>query len=533
MFALELNYPQISAFGAPQVTSGTDIIGYVKYAFVFLVVAAGIFGVISIAISGFIILVSAGNPAAITAARERIFGSILGIGLLMFSYIILRTINPQIIGEEFRPDPTGAVYYIVDNPDWSPEFDDIVDKYLYKPAPTAEVDVFNNVVIGINSLWQYPQLYYSCNPNNPNPKSVLVWTYDKPDLKFSRDSNTFISDTEELPCVDIYPRFGSGGNVINLGWGGMTQSRVESFKWEYKKPGVYFYLKDNCKGISTSVQKVTGAIKKFDTTSQDQVPKSLKIVNGTGRKEKYGVVLTDKVRGSFTLQSGEVAECSLPLNNTSGIFTENIEDSCVTETNNTWPKKWEPFGSADDPNTLRYVAYSAGGAFQPVSAFILNLNPITDAGGWGAVTFWNDYKKITILPETIFSGIGQTNYNYTVIFRVVAVILGQTIDSSAIVHNFNKWFRYPDHPSSEYYAKKAGVLNNECANGRTCLRDITFRRGAYYVIIYSANSVRGDPTTQSCGVFNESVFDIKNEKFLKYSKDITKTIIVPSSNYLK
>lgn len=516
--ALEVDYPSVGS-DSLQITSGSDIIDYVKYAFIFLVATAGIFGVISITISGFIILASAGNPAMISAARERIFGSILGIGLLMFSYIILRTINPQLIGEEFHPDPTGAVYYIVDNPDWSPEFDDLVDRYLYKPAPQAELDVYNNVIIGINSLWQNPKLYYSCDPDGPDPKKILVWSYNQTNLKFNLDSNSGISDTEELPCIDVYPRFGSGGNVIDLNWGAANQGGVKSFKWEYKEPGVYFYLTDDCTGVSTSVQKITGAIKKFGVVGENQsqgAPKSLKIINGTNRKEKYGVILTEKI-SSWLYKEWDVGFCASPI-----VTGFDGLSGCYNNTDSRWGLVRAP-----DERPLN-----------PTSAFILKID-IQVYPEMGTVTFSNDYKLATISHTTINSRVTQSPFYF------IADPINNSLSSFG-VHNFNKLFRAAadgDHTPFEvmrYRGTSDGYIHSkECPYGKTCLENITFKRGAYYVIIYATNSnknvneILNKGGLSTCQVFNESVFGIKSESFLEYSRDIWRTIIIPSSNYLK
>lgn len=551
--ALELNYPQISSFGAPQVTSGTDIIGYVKYVFVFLVVAAGIFGVISIAISGFIILISAGNPAAITAARERIFGSILGIGLLMFSYIILRTINPQIIGEELRPNPTGAVYYVVPNPDYIPDVGLEYLMFLYYSAPSAEMDISENVTSydGMENA----RLYYYCDSSTLNPKNILVWTYDDYDLKFSRNSNGGISTVKELRCGDEPDET----NTVDIG----QSSGALSFKWEYKEPGVYYYLTDNCGGVSTPVQQITGAIKKFDTTSSDQVPKSLKIVNGPGRKEKYGVILTEKTDDWYQQRTGEIGQCGFPMivEGYAGILSgfQQLGERCFSSNEvqaGNWPAA--AVGSTIAGNVPPRP-------MQPQSALILKVDYYSSNSNIGGVNFVSDHKTATASYNLIQNRVRESPWYYVVWVPVKQItytfittrpwynyvsfgLIGGTptaVPSTTThwteIHNFNGFFRdWGDTRGDNSwllnlltYRQQNLTSTQMCPYGRTCLEDITFKKGAYYVIVYSINSSELESPNMSCQVFNESVFGIKDEQFLKYSRDIYKTIIVPSSNYLK
>ena len=100
VLGFELNYPILpGVFGAPDINlpNNQTLVNFIFYFFIFAVITSTAIGIITIAIAGIQILIAAGNPTAISAARERIFDSILGIILLMFSVILLRTINPEFI----------------------------------------------------------------------------------------------------------------------------------------------------------------------------------------------------------------------------------------------------------------------------------------------------------------------------------------------------------------------------------------------------------------------------------------------------
>lgn len=93
---LEVEYPQVPGAEAPT-TIKTPLPQFVKYIFNFGLAATAliVFGVLIYA--GFRYLTSAGNPAKIKDAKNQIFAGILGLIIITFSYLILTTINPQLI----------------------------------------------------------------------------------------------------------------------------------------------------------------------------------------------------------------------------------------------------------------------------------------------------------------------------------------------------------------------------------------------------------------------------------------------------
>ncbi len=92
---LEVNYPTIEGI-RPQ-----DIIltlpEYVKYIFNFSLAIAGLVVFAVLIYGGFRYLTSAGSPAVQKDARSQIFAGFLGLIVLLSSYLILTTINPQLV----------------------------------------------------------------------------------------------------------------------------------------------------------------------------------------------------------------------------------------------------------------------------------------------------------------------------------------------------------------------------------------------------------------------------------------------------
>ena len=93
---LEIDYPIISGIEI-KAFSETILPEYINYIFNFALVIGGliVFGMLTWA--GFKYLTSAGNPSIQKKAREKILASFLGLIILLSSYLILATIDPQLV----------------------------------------------------------------------------------------------------------------------------------------------------------------------------------------------------------------------------------------------------------------------------------------------------------------------------------------------------------------------------------------------------------------------------------------------------
>lgn len=92
---LEVDYPEIGGL-RPEDTSFT-LPEYVKYIFNLSLALAGFITFLVFIYGGFKYLTSAGRPAAQKDARDSLFAAILGLIILFCSYLILTTINPQLV----------------------------------------------------------------------------------------------------------------------------------------------------------------------------------------------------------------------------------------------------------------------------------------------------------------------------------------------------------------------------------------------------------------------------------------------------
>jgi len=347
VLANEVFYPRL--LGAPDIncapsppgpTCTISVADYAAYFFVLAIYLAGIIGVVSIAFAGVTILINAGSPSAVGAARERIIGSILGIVILMCSFIILRTINPDLI----TPKTGGGildstVYGVYLRWSTTPSIDH-PDGYLYNTAPVAMPNTAQaEIQIGA-------QLYYYCPPTTTNPKTLLVWLYDGSDYQDGGNSGT-----AELHCNQA-----------------IVVDQAASYQWKWKEAGVYFYATNDCTGISSDVQKVDGPIQPFDAA--DSIPVgSMKIVSGATADSKYGVVLTEGNIDENSIASGE---CSQPyVNLTQG------DSECIPMPNG-----------------------SNGNTFSPLAAYVFNVNPNYRTSGNG-LWLYSDAKSLFLSSNNI------------------------------------------------------------------------------------------------------------------------------------
>ena len=94
-FAQEVEYPEIPGAPTPSIKSGLP--NYVKYIYNFAIALAGLLALFVLMWSGVQYFTSAGKPDVLKSAKSRIKSALLGVLILLLSYLILITINPQLI----------------------------------------------------------------------------------------------------------------------------------------------------------------------------------------------------------------------------------------------------------------------------------------------------------------------------------------------------------------------------------------------------------------------------------------------------
>lgn len=94
--ALEVTYPTIP--GAPNInTKVVSMPAYILYWFYFAIYVSGILGLGMMIYGGLLYLTSAGSPARMADAKDKMTNAVIGIVIILASYIILNTINPELV----------------------------------------------------------------------------------------------------------------------------------------------------------------------------------------------------------------------------------------------------------------------------------------------------------------------------------------------------------------------------------------------------------------------------------------------------
>lgn len=98
--ALEVSWPT-SPMNTEFPTSSISTL--VKYFYDWGIALGGLAAFISLVIAGFLYLTSVGNPAKMQAAKDRAVWAIGGLALLLSSWLILNTINPELTTLKVNP----------------------------------------------------------------------------------------------------------------------------------------------------------------------------------------------------------------------------------------------------------------------------------------------------------------------------------------------------------------------------------------------------------------------------------------------
>lgn len=78
-------------------SSSVTLSAYLQWLFAFAISIAGVAAVMVIAISGISYMISYGNPGKMESAKERITQALLGLLLAVSAWLILYTINPDLV----------------------------------------------------------------------------------------------------------------------------------------------------------------------------------------------------------------------------------------------------------------------------------------------------------------------------------------------------------------------------------------------------------------------------------------------------
>lgn len=95
---LNLDYPEFTVLNAKYDLNNTqDLNQIVAWFYYFIIIISGFAAFVMLIFAGFKYLASAGNPTAISDAKDIIKNALWGLLLILISYLILQVINPDLI----------------------------------------------------------------------------------------------------------------------------------------------------------------------------------------------------------------------------------------------------------------------------------------------------------------------------------------------------------------------------------------------------------------------------------------------------
>jgi hypothetical protein len=91
---LEVQYPEVPNPNAVTPNATTTLPRYVEYIFYFLIWGSGILAVLALIYGGYEYITALGNPDKLRDAKNRMLSAVLGLAIVLGSYLILWQINP-------------------------------------------------------------------------------------------------------------------------------------------------------------------------------------------------------------------------------------------------------------------------------------------------------------------------------------------------------------------------------------------------------------------------------------------------------
>lgn len=280
---LEIIYPTAPGAETPT-TVKTALPEYLKYVFTFAIMIAGLLAFGALIYGGFLYLTSAGDPSKMKDGQDQIIAGFLGLIIVLSSFLILNTINPQLVlpGGALQPGEAGIRIYTVDS--------------CCETAPDKSL----------------------CEDENSFKVTTVVPDLTDPDLNWGFDGNKitsiqFLGGPGELTVVLWSdPDFKGTGNTIDYPDGDIqpckpvTPSTYKSISLDWHTPGVYLYSNSNdCGKNSTTGNLKDVEVKIYQSSSAtlpefDNKTQSIKFIYGdkdpeSGEyKAKYAAILHEK-----------------------------------------------------------------------------------------------------------------------------------------------------------------------------------------------------------------------------------------------
>jgi len=253
--ALETKFPVIPIPEIPTITSDSKLPDLIRYFFGLGIAFSGVIALISLAIAGIQLVIGQANPEGVSSAKDRIRGSLLGIVLLMTSYLILQTVNPVLIQPEVTELASGPGIFLVKG-----------DKQASANSSYASISSIPAELAG-------GQIEYRCaNPSKDLP--LLIWYYSKENFDASFGANTI-----EIDCNNNKFPIPSAG----------------SLKMSYKTPGIYIYNTSACQGYRSNPIAISGEIPEEFKKRETGDFRCVEIINDPANNTYFGTIIHERL----------------------------------------------------------------------------------------------------------------------------------------------------------------------------------------------------------------------------------------------
>lgn len=189
---LEVEYPKIGETEPP--TTKTMLPGYVEYIFNLVILLSGLVAFGVLVVGGFRYLTSAGNPSVMSDSKDQIFSAFIGLIIVLSSYIILTTINPELKIINIEPLAGREGVRVIFSDDTEAVYSTSVDDFK-KEVKEIQFDKDDlRVYLYPEKNWKGEKTEISPGSVTSNPKSMeIIWQapgvylcYDKNGLEICR-----------------------------------------------------------------------------------------------------------------------------------------------------------------------------------------------------------------------------------------------------------------------------------------------------------------------------------------------------------
>jgi len=205
--ALEINYPSVN-----NIRPSDNPFIYLKYFFSFIILISGIIGFLVLVVAGIRYLTSLGKPEKLQKAKKQLTSAFLGIILLLGSYIILYTINPNLVSFKEPEFPTSYPEIPKNAPiNLVPTADLLMRIRILAEAAKRVPPIIKKTSDNINQITDKcdcERTQAICVCENFGPKDIKPWY-----TVYGHMDQIYVSAGQKVNRGDIIGEVGSVGNI--------------------------------------------------------------------------------------------------------------------------------------------------------------------------------------------------------------------------------------------------------------------------------------------------------------------------------